>query len=97
MSKYDYGNPTSNIVHYGEARPPIYNLSNIPRNFPLFMSYGGRDSLSDVRDVGTLLDTLKLHNPNKLSVQYIKDFAHVDFIMGVTAKDLVFNQIIAFF
>ena len=97
MSKYDYGNPTSNMKHYGKARPPIYNLSNIPPNFPLFLSYGGRDALSDVRDVATLLDSLKLHNPNKLSVQYIKDFAHADFIMGVTAKDLVFNQIIAFF
>ncbi|GFS31087.1 Myzus persicae-induced lipase 1 [Actinidia rufa] len=97
VSKYDYGNPISNIVHYGQARPPIYNLSNIPRNFPLFMSYGGRDALSDVRDVGTLLDSLKLHDPNKLTVQYIKDYAHADFIMGVTAKDLVFNQMIAFF
>ncbi|PSS33754.1 Triacylglycerol lipase [Actinidia chinensis var. chinensis] len=97
LSKYDYGNPISNIVHYGQARPPIYNLSNIPRNFPLFMSYGGRDALSDVRDVGTLLDSLQLHDPNKLTVQYIKDYAHADFIMGVTAKDLVFNQMIAFF
>ncbi|XP_057465146.1 triacylglycerol lipase 2-like [Actinidia eriantha] len=97
VSKYDYGNPHFNMEHYGKARPPIYNLSNIPLNFPLFLSYGGQDALSDVRDVEILLDSLKLHDPNKLSVQYIKDFAHADFIMGVTAKDLVFNQIIAFF
>lgn len=97
LSKYDYGYIEHNIEHYGEARPPVYNLSNIPNDLPLFLSYGGRDALSDVRDVNTLLDSLKSHDPNKLSVQYIKDFAHADFIMGVTAKDLVYNQIIAFF
>lgn len=97
MSKYDYGNVNYNLEHYGESRPPVYNLTNIPHNLPLFLSYGGRDALSDVRDVQTLLDSLKLHEPDKISVQYVKDFAHADFIMGVTAKDVVFNQVIEFF
>lgn len=86
-----------NLEYYGESRPPVYNLTNIPHNLPLFLSYGGRDALSDVRDVQTLLDSLKLHEPDKISIQYIKDFAHVDFIMGVTAKDVVFPQVIEFF
>ncbi|KAI8018690.1 Triacylglycerol lipase 2 [Camellia lanceoleosa] len=97
LSKYDYGNLFYNVKHYGESRPPLYNLSNIPHNLPLFLSYGGQDALSDVRDVETLLDSLKLHDPDKLSVQYIKDYAHADFIIGVTAKDIVYNQIISFF
>ncbi|THG14029.1 triacylglycerol lipase 2-like [Camellia sinensis] len=97
LSKYDYGNLFYNVKHYGELRPPMYNLSNIPHNLPLFLSYGGQDALSDVRDVETLLDSLKLHDPDKLSVQYIKDYAHADFIIGVTAKDIVYNQIISFF
>ncbi|KAH7852973.1 hypothetical protein Vadar_031619 [Vaccinium darrowii] len=97
LSKYDYGNVNYNLEHYGESRPPVYNLTNIPHNLPLFLSYGGRDALSDVRDVQTLLDSLKLHEPDKISVQYVKDFAHADFIMGVTAKDVVFNQVIEFF
>ncbi|CAL5371648.1 unnamed protein product [Camellia sinensis] len=97
LSKYDYGNLFYNVKHYGESRPPMYNLSNIPHNLPLFLSYGGQDALSDVRDVETLLDSLKLHDPDKLSVQYIKDYAHADFIIGVTAKDIVYNQIISFF
>ena len=97
LSKYDYGNAPFNMVHYGQARPPVYDLSRIPRNLPLFLSYGGKDALSDVRDVATLLDSLKLHDVGKLHVQYIKDYAHADFIMGVTAKDLVYNQMISFF
>lgn len=97
MAKYDYGNVVSNLVYYGAAKPPVYNLANIPRDFPLFLSYGGQDALSDVQDVENLLDIIKLHDTNKLNVQFLKEFAHLDFIIGVTAKDVVYNQIMAFF
>lgn len=97
LAKYDYGDINYNLEHYGEYKPPHYNLSNIPRDLPLFLSYGGRDSLSDSKDVEALLDNLKLHDPDKLSVQYIKEYAHLDFIMGVNAKNLVYNQAIKFF
>ncbi|XP_075105766.1 triacylglycerol lipase 2-like isoform X2 [Nicotiana tabacum] len=97
LSKYDYGSNDFNQAHYGEAKPPKYNLTNIPHDLPLFLSYGGQDALSDVQDVETLLDYLKFHDVDKLHVQYIKDFAHADFIIGITAKDIVYNQIIAFF
>lgn len=85
------------MEHYGVPKPPIYNLSNIPNDFPLFISYGGQDALSDPKDVANLLDDLKLHDEGKLSVQYIKDYAHADFIMGITAKDVVYDKIISFF
>ncbi|CAN4116500.1 unnamed protein product [Withania somnifera] len=96
LSKYDYGS-NYNLAHYGEPKPPKYNLGNIPRDFPLFLSYGGQDALSDGKDVETLLDYLKFHDLGKLHVQYIKDYAHADFIMGINAKDLVYNQIVSFF
>lgn len=97
VAKYNYGWPVYNVMHYGEARPPVYNLSNIPHDLPLFVSYGGQDALSDVRDVTLLLDNFKFHDVDKLSVQFIKDYAHADFIMGVNAKDVVYNQVVAFF
>ncbi|KAI3463100.1 hypothetical protein Pfo_019763 [Paulownia fortunei] len=97
LSKYDYGNANFNLEHYGESKPPVYDLSKIPHDLPLFISYGGQDALSDVKDVATLLDSLKYHDVDKLHVQYIKDFAHADFIMGITAKDIIYNQIVAFF
>ncbi|CAA2966006.1 triacylglycerol lipase 2-like [Olea europaea subsp. europaea] len=97
LSRYDYGNSDFNEEHYGESKPPIYDLSKIPRDLPIYLSYGGEDALSDVKDVETLLDNLKLHDEDKLHVQYIKDYAHADFIMGETAKDIVYNQIISFF
>ncbi|KAH7577208.1 hypothetical protein ACOSQ2_001988 [Xanthoceras sorbifolium] len=97
IAKYNYGRPDYNLMHYGNIWPPVYNISNIPHDLPIFISYGGKDALSDVRDVQELLDRFKYHDGDKLSVQYIKDYAHADFIMGVNAKDIVYNQVVALF
>ncbi|KAK4417887.1 Triacylglycerol lipase 2 [Sesamum alatum] len=97
LSKYDYGNAIANMEHYGVSSPPVYDLSKIPHDFPLFLSYGGRDTLSDVTDVHILLDILKSHDQDKMKVQYIQEYAHVDFIMGVDAKDIVYSEILEFF
>ncbi|KAL8551325.1 hypothetical protein ACS0TY_000421 [Phlomoides rotata] len=97
VCKYDYGNVVENVQNYGTFTPPIYNLSNIPRNFPLFMSYGGEDMLSDVKDVRSLLYDLKSHQKQKLKVQFINKYAHLDFVLGVNAKDIVYNHIVDFF
>ncbi|OVA17526.1 Alpha/beta hydrolase fold-1 [Macleaya cordata] len=97
LQKFDFGNINLNMEHYGQARPPVYNLSNIPSNLPLFISYGGQDALSDVRDVEILLDSLKFHEGDKLTIQFVKDFAHADFVMGVSAKEVVYDALVAFF
>ncbi|XP_065879610.1 triacylglycerol lipase 2 isoform X2 [Euphorbia lathyris] len=97
LEKYNYGRSDYNMMHYGETRPPIYNLSRIPKDVPLFISYGGRDALSDVKDVQLLLDHFKYHDVDKISIQYVKEYAHADFIMGMNAKDIVYNQVYSFF
>ncbi|XWS30495.1 hypothetical protein CRYUN_Cryun24cG0122500 [Craigia yunnanensis] len=97
ITKFNYGSADYNLMHYGEAKPPIYNISNIPHDLPIFISYGGQDALSDIPDVQLLLDSLKFHDVNKLVIQYIEDYAHVDFVMGINAKDIVYNQIVQFF
>ncbi|CAI8590150.1 unnamed protein product [Vicia faba] len=97
LAKFNYERPDYNIVHYGQVVPPIYNLSNIPHDLPLFISYGGQDALSDVRDVENLLDKLKFHDVDKRSVQFVKEYAHADYIMGFNAKDIVYNSVISFF
>lgn len=97
LAKFNYVRPDYNIMHYGEIFPPIYNLSNIPHDLPLFISYGGQDALSDVRDVENLLDRLKFHDVDKRSIQFVKDYAHADYIMGFNAKDIVYNSVLSFF
>ncbi|WOK96621.1 triacylglycerol lipase 2-like [Canna indica] len=97
IRKYDYQSSAVNMVQYGESEPPAYNMANIPQDFPLFLSYGGEDLLSDVKDVTLLLDDLKHHDQDKLTVQFVKDYAHADFVIGVNAKTVVYDGMIAFF
>ncbi|CAL0323011.1 unnamed protein product [Lupinus luteus] len=97
LTKFDYVVPSANFRHYGQLLPPEYNLANIPHDIPLFLSYGGKDALSDVIDVQRLLDILKFHDADKLSVQYIQEYAHLDFIMATNAKDIVYKDVLSFF
>ncbi|XP_020173308.1 triacylglycerol lipase 2 [Aegilops tauschii subsp. strangulata] len=97
LSKYDYVWPGVNVEKYGQPDPPAYNMSNIPAGFPLFLSYGGRDELADPGDVGRLLGDLRGHDPGRLTVQYLEQFAHADFVIGTCAKDYVYNHVVSFF
>lgn len=97
IEMYDYGSEDDNNSHYGQSTPPQYNITSIPNDLPLFLSYGGKDLLSDVEDVQTLIDTLSGHDLDKLVLLYRDDYAHLDFVYAVNAKDLVYDPLIAFF
>ncbi|CAL8139217.1 unnamed protein product [Prunus armeniaca] len=97
VEMYDYGLEDTNIKHYKKPTPPVYNMANIPKDVPLFLSYGGRDSIADVSDVGILLDKLRDHDRDKLVVEYREEYAHVDFIMSVNANQVVYGPLLAFF
>lgn len=97
IAMYDYGNDEDNNKHYGQATPPLYNITSIPNDLPLFLGYGGKDLLSDVNDVQTLIGALSEHDPDKLVLQYREDYAHLDFVYGVNANQVVYNPLMAFF
>ncbi|KAK9060416.1 hypothetical protein SSX86_021120 [Deinandra increscens subsp. villosa] len=86
---YDYKDAGQNRRRYGQPTPPAYNIANIPKNVPLFLSHGGADSLSDVNDVNHLLRTLKHHDKDKMVVQFIKAYAHADFVMATNARQVI--------
>ncbi|KAJ0725939.1 putative triacylglycerol lipase [Helianthus annuus] len=94
---YDYNDAGQNRKRYGQPTPPAYNIENIPKNVPLFLSHGGADSLSDVNDVNHLLRTLKHHDQDKIVVQFIRGYAHADFVMGTNARQVVYEPLMAFF
>ncbi|KAK4577435.1 hypothetical protein RGQ29_027796 [Quercus rubra] len=96
IAKYDYGDESENMKHYGQSTPPLYNLTRIPKDIPLFIGYGGADSFSDVKDVNRLLDKLKDHQKDKLVLQYRDDYAHFDFVMAENAKSVVYDPLLAF-
>ncbi|KAK7327224.1 hypothetical protein VNO80_31589 [Phaseolus coccineus] len=97
IAKYDYGNSLQNRQHYGGAFPPPYDFTAIPKEFPLFLSYGGSDMLSEVKGVQLLLNDLKSHVANKLVVLFRKEYAHVDFFMATNVKEVLYDSILSFF
>lgn len=82
------------MEHYGKPEPPPFDLQKIPKDFPLFLIYGGVDTLSIRKDVHTLLATLGSNR--NIRELYIDHYAHLDFVQGMTAKDLVYPDIIRF-
>ncbi|XP_018840772.1 triacylglycerol lipase 2-like [Juglans regia] len=97
IAMYDYNNADENRKHYGQPTPPVYNMTSIPNDIPLFLGCGGKDALSDVKDVKLLLNSLKDHDGDKLVVLYRDDYAHADFVMGENAKQVVYDPLMAFF
>ncbi|XP_050207840.1 triacylglycerol lipase 2-like [Mercurialis annua] len=97
LAMYDYGNEGDNKKHYNQTNPPVYDMTTIPNDLPLLLAYGGKDSLSDVKDVQVLLNKLKDHDSNKLVLLYVKDYAHVDFVFGVNANQVVYDPLMDFF
>ncbi|KAJ4730122.1 Lipase [Melia azedarach] len=94
---YDYKNEEVNKKHYGQPNPPAYNMTSIPNDLPLFLSYGGADALSDVNDVKILLDSLKDHEGDKLVIQFREDYAHADNVLAENAAQVVYDPLMAFF
>ncbi|MCL7033147.1 hypothetical protein MKW94_026619 [Papaver nudicaule] len=93
VTKYDY--VTANVQKYGQPTPPPYPLSNIPKDLPIFMTYGANDFLADPADVQQLVDEMK-HDEDKLEVQKVDTYGHLDFILATNANDVVFKQMLAF-
>lgn len=82
------------MEHYGVPKPPSYNLKRIPKDLPLFFIYGGKDWLSIREDVHILLNILRSYRI--VRELYVNHYAHFDFIQGITAKDVVYPDIISF-
>lgn len=97
IAMFDYGNEDNNMNHYGQPTPPVYNMTKIPNDLPLYLSYGGKDLLADPNDVKVLLGCLKDHDGDKLVIQYREDYAHADFVFGVNANQIIYEPVMAFF
>ncbi|KAM0952448.1 putative triacylglycerol lipase [Dioscorea sansibarensis] len=97
VSKYDYDDARENMEHYGQIKPPAYNISGMPSDIPLLFGYGGQDQLADVKDVEHLLQAIQPHDQDKLTIQYLANYSHADLVMAVNAKQDLYVPILAFF
>lgn len=70
--------------------PPDYNSTNI--DVPTAIYYSQDDWLADVRDTDRLLKSL----PNVIHKYLVphKKFNHVDFLWGINAPSLLYNEIV---
>lgn len=92
FTKYDYGR-WKNLMHYGQLKPPKFDLSRIPNSLPIWMGYGGNDALADVMDVKRTLKELQ----SKPDLLYLDNYGHIDFLLSVKANKDVYNSMIVFF
>ncbi|KAI8552043.1 hypothetical protein RHMOL_Rhmol06G0233700 [Rhododendron molle] len=97
IAMYDYGSEDDNNEHYGQPTPPVYNMSSILNDLPLFLAHGGQDYLSDPADVQTLMGALSDHDADKLLVLYPEEYAHLDFTLAGNANQVVYDPIMGFF
>ncbi|KAG6761353.1 hypothetical protein POTOM_034568 [Populus tomentosa] len=92
FSHYDYG-MFKNLELYGQLNPPAFDLGLIPKTLPLWMGYGGRDSLADETDLERTLKELQ----GKPELLYLENYGHLDFLLSTQGKEDVYNNMIAFF
>jgi len=84
---FDYGTRYLNEKHYGSPDPPLYDLSAI--KVPTALFYGDNDILADPTDVQQLISEL---SPDIIVHQnHQSSFAHLDFVWGFDAYDLIYN------
>lgn len=82
------------MEHYGVPEPPDFDLQTIPKDFPLYIIYGGKDLFAITKDVRNLLSELRLHrNVREL---YIDNYAHFDFIEGMDSQRTIYDDVVSF-
>jgi hypothetical protein len=88
---YDYG-WFRNLVRYGDFFAPQYEIAAIPAGMRFLLAHGGQDALSDDADFRHLLQVLPA-----AETLFVPHFAHGDFVLGSSAKTLVYDQLLLFF
>ena len=85
---YDYGSPQKNHLHYNQTTPPEYDISRM--NVPTAIFWSGKDWLADPVDVQYILENL----PNIIFQKYVPEYNHLDFVWGLTANELIYNDLL---
>lgn len=88
--KYDFGSKESNMVHYGQPEPPLYDLSKVKVPTALFL--GDKDDLATVADGEHLANALP--NTSLFKVVDFEGFTHLDFSIAIDANVLVYQTIL---
>ncbi|XP_031617080.1 lipase 3-like [Contarinia nasturtii] len=87
--QFDHGR-IGNLLRYKRISPPDYNLNNV--KVPVAVYYSQDDWLADVKDTEHLLKSL----PNVINNYIVphKKFNHIDFVWGIDAPFLLYDEIV---
>ncbi|CAI0551014.1 unnamed protein product [Linum tenue] len=96
IAMYDYDNEDQNVKRYGQPTPPVYDITQIPKDLPLYLTYGSTDAITSAKDVQILLRSLKDHMGDKLVSQFIDNYAHADYVMADNAREKVYEPLLGF-
>lgn len=88
--RYDYG--VANIFHYGTTKVPRFEPRYITVDIPFFMVYGEKDAISTVSDVEHFIDSF----PKRPQVLKLSQYAHLDFLFSMTAREDIYNPLLSF-
>ncbi|KAK3877145.1 hypothetical protein Pcinc_018128 [Petrolisthes cinctipes] len=88
FQQFDFGRKR-NLKHYGQERPPVYDVSKI--NIPINLFWADNDWMTGEKDVRLLEQKLphletthKIPNPA---------FSHLDFLWATDARSLVYEKV----
>ncbi|KAL7990450.1 hypothetical protein Chor_013880, partial [Crotalus horridus] len=88
FKSFDWGDEMKNKIKHKQLTPPLYKVDTM--TVPTAVWTGGKDLLSDPKDIAILLPQIK----QLVSHKSIPDWAHLDFIWGLDAPQRMYNEII---
>lgn len=97
FSHFDYKNETMNLAKYGTIHAPEYPLAKISPKAKIVIAWGSTDYLVAPEDVHHLVQIVKpVLNDNLIEYKVPSEqFNHLDFVIGVDAGKLLYDQTIA--
>lgn len=92
LTYFDFGNASLNVLHYGSATPPVYNVSAFAVDLALL--YGSDDpTAASLTNGGRAL----LPQDRIVYERNFTGYGHADFVWGIDASQTVYPEVLQLF
>ena len=95
VQRYDYGSAVKNLIHYGHAKPPAYDLTKMRKySIPSLMTTSDADPFANPQDTLEFVDLIE--NKNIVKILSLTNYNHIDYFWADSAVDEVFPIVLNF-